>query len=162
MKELVLRRRTKLRSKDAKKIFAWMEEEWGIVTDTGTNMDTGSLGHRSAYLINGKIIGVEEDGGFMLTLHGILELSPTKKYVTVDMGAVRFLANGADVMAPGVLEADEAIEKDDLVFTRDVNNKRPLCVGRALISGPEMVRATSGKAIKTLHFVGDEVWNAGM
>lgn len=162
MKDLVLKRRAKLRSKDAKKIKAWMEDEWGITMDPGTDMETGSLGGKTSYIVRGKIIGVEEEGGFLLTLHGIMELSPSKKFVTVDMGAVKFLANGADVMSPGIVEADINIEKDDIVYVRDVKNKRPLCVGRALINGPDMISSDSGKAIKTLHFVGDEIWNAAL
>lgn len=162
MKDLVLKRRTRLRSKDAKKIISWMADEWGISLDPGTDMETGSLDGKQAYIFGGKIIGVEEGGGFLLTLHGIMELSPSKKFVTVDMGAVKFLANGADVMSPGIVDSDPAIEKGDLVFIRDVNNKRPLCVGRALISGGEMVPADSGKAVKTMHYVGDEIWNASL
>ncbi len=162
MKDLVLKRRTKLRSKDAKKIISWMEDEWGITMDPGTDMETGTLGGRASYLLGGRIIGVEEEGGLLLTLHGIMDLSPSRKHVTVDMGAVRFLANGADVMSPGIVDADPSIDKDDLVYVRDVNHKRPLCVGRALMGGGDMVRSNTGKAIKTLHYVGDEIWNAAL
>jgi PUA domain protein len=162
MKDLVLKRRTKLRSKDAKKIRAWMEDEWGITIDPGVDMETGSLGGKSSYLIGGRIIAIEEEGGLLLTLHGIMDLSPTRKHVTVDMGAVKFLANGADVMSPGIVDADPEIEKDELVYVRDVKNRRPLCVGRSLVDGKEMLQSGSGKAIKTLHFVGDEIWNAAL
>ncbi len=162
MKDLVLKRRTKLRSKDARKILSWMEDEWGISIESGADLETGFLDGKQAYIKGGKIVAIEEKGGLLLTLHGIMDLGPTKKYITVDMGAVRFLANGADVMAPGVVEADPNIEKDELVFIRDINNKRPLCVGKALIHGSEMVPSDSGKAVKTLHYVGDEIWNASL
>ena len=78
--------------------------------------------------------------------------------VTVDMGAVKFLANGADVMAPGIVAADENIEAGDIVFVVDVMHKKPLSVGEALMDGKAMVEEKKGKAIKTLHFVGDEIW----
>lgn len=137
-----------------------MEDEWGITIDPGVKMETGSLDGKQAYIVNGRIIGIEEEGGLLLTLHGIMELSPSKKFVTVDMGAVKFLANGADVMSPGIIDADMNIEKDDIVYVQDVNHKRPLCVGRALHSGEEMVKGSSGKSIKTMHYVSDEIWNA--
>lgn len=102
---------------------------------------------------------MEDEGRFLLTLRGILELKPSKKWVTVDMGAVRYLANGADVMAPGITDADPGIEIDDMVWVRDEKNLRPLCVGRALMPGAMMGPSGSGKAVKTLHFVGDPIWN---
>ncbi|OYT45438.1 RNA-binding protein [Thermoplasmatales archaeon ex4484_6] len=162
MKELTVKRRSRLRSKDARRIREWMEDEWGISMDPGTDMEVGALDGKRSYIINGRIVGIEEKGGLLLTLHGIMDLNPTRKHVTVDMGAVSFLANGADVMAPGVVDADLAIEKGDIVYVRDEKNGRPLCVGRALMDGPVMVRATEGKAVKTLHHVSDEIWNASL
>lgn len=159
MKDLTIKRRSKLRSKDARKIIAWIVDEWGTKEDL-RGMESGSLDGQTAYLIDGKIIGVEEKGGFMITLKGVMELKPTKKWVTVDMGAVRFLANGADVMAPGIVDADDGIEVDDLVWVRDERNKRPLSIGRALKNGNDMKSGSSGKVISTLHYVGDPIWNA--
>jgi PUA domain protein len=79
--------------------------------------------------------------------------------VTVDMGAVPHVANGADVMAPGITEADPAIRAGDLVWVRDERNRRPLAVGRALVDGPAMPRGKKGKAVETLHHVGDALWS---
>jgi PUA domain protein len=159
MRELTVKRRSRLRSKDMKKVLAWMEEEWGIGIPEDMEMETCSVDGQQSYVVNGKIVGMEEKGGFMMTLKGIMELKPTKRWVTVDMGAVRFLANGADVMAPGIVEADPGIEEGDIVWIRDERNLRPLCVGRALIPGSEMGPKDSGKAVKTLHYVGDPIWN---
>ncbi len=96
------------------------------------------------------------------------KLIPTLKYlqtqplllkkITIDMGAVKFIVNGADVMRPGITEIDEGIQKDDLVVIVDQNNKKPLAVGIALFNSEEMKAMPKGKAIKTIHYVGDEVW----
>ncbi|NIP36712.1 MAG: RNA-binding protein, partial [Thermoplasmata archaeon] len=40
---------------------------------------------------------------------------------------------------------------------RDGRHRRPLVVGRALMSGPDMVVADKGKAVETLHYVGDRI-----
>jgi len=160
MKELSVKHRARLRTKESKKVLAWIQEEWGVADVGELDLESCTLDGKRSYILTGKIIGMEEEGGFMLTLKGILELRPARKWVTVDMGAVRFLANGADVMAPGIMDADPSIEKDDLVWVRDERNLRPLCVGRALMPGPEMGPADSGKAIRTMHYVGDPIWNA--
>jgi PUA domain protein len=159
MKDLSVKRRSRLRSKDTRKILAWMKEEWGVEGENLQELESGSIEGKGAYILGDEVIGIEEKGGLLLTLKGILKLNPTKKWITVDMGAVRFLANGADVMAPGITEADPSIESGDLVWVRDERNHRPLCVGRSIMSGSEMKAATAGKAVETLHYVGDPIWN---
>ncbi|MFP4545787.1 MAG: PUA domain-containing protein, partial [Methanomassiliicoccales archaeon] len=98
------------------------------------------------------------DGTPFLTVRGILAYGASRYFVTVDMGAVPHVYNGADVMTPGIVEADPDIEEGDLVWVRDQKNRQPLAVGQALLSGEEMVRSESGKGIRTLHHVGDRLW----
>ena len=95
------------------------------------------------------------------------QLVPTLKYlqnnnllkkVIVDMGAVKFIIGGADVMRPGIVELEEGINKDDLIVVVDQNNKKPLAVGIALLNSDDMRTATSGKVIKNIHYVGDQIW----
>ena len=101
------------------------------------------------------LIMVMEDRPF-LTVLGAIELNPQKKLVIVDSGAVRFIVNGADVMNPGIVSADPEIEAGDLVIVAEERHKKPLAVGKALIPGKEM--HGEGKAIKSLHHVGDPIW----
>jgi PUA domain protein len=162
MKDIALKRRSRVRSKDARKILAWMSDEFGIDTEGVDAVESGTLDGKRAYVIDDKLVALEGFPGLLMTLHGIILLKPQKRWITVDMGAVKFLANGADVMSPGVVDADRDIETDDIVWIRDVNNHRPLCVGKALMSGTEMIESGSGKAVKTLHFVGDPYWNADL
>ena len=75
------------------------------------------------------------------------------------MGAVKFVTNGADIMAPGIVDADDTIAVDDSVWICDETHKKPLAVGIALKSGIEMVQQEKGKAVKMIHHVGDELWN---
>ena len=89
----------------------------------------------------------------------LLQNKDLLKKVIVDMGAIKFVINGADIMRPGVVEIDEMITKEDFIVVVDVNNKKPLAVGIALLSGMEMKAATSGKVIKNIHYIGDELWN---
>ncbi|MBP5203169.1 MAG: RNA-binding protein, partial [Candidatus Methanomethylophilaceae archaeon] len=74
---------------------------------------------------------------------------------------VPFVTNGADVMGPGILEADPSVAEGDLVWIRDVRNKMPLAVGVSLRSAEGLCSKEPGKAIKTIHFVGDKLWKAG-
>ena len=93
------------------------------------------------------------------TLKGALKMKIESKYVVVDMGAVEFMTKGADVMSPGITEADPNIKEGELVVVVDETHHKPLAIGHSLISGKEMVKNHQGKAVKTLHHVGDKIWN---
>ncbi len=124
-----------------------------------TKQDTASADERIVYINNEPCFFYYE-----------LQLYPTLKYVmknpilkkiTVDMGAVKFVINGADIMRPGIVAIDENIEKNEAVIIIDQNNKKPLAVGIALLSSKEMQEVSSGKVIKNIHYVGDEIWKNG-
>lgn len=93
------------------------------------------------------------------TIKGALELELTKRYVVVDMGAVKFVAKGADVMSPGIVDADQDIQEGDFVIIIEETHRKPLAIGKALIPGPEMVEMDEGKAVSAIHYIGDKLWN---
>jgi PUA domain protein len=64
--------------------------------------------------------------------------------------------NGADIMSPGIVFADPEIVAGDLVVVAEEKHRKPLAIGRALIPGTEM--KGEGKAVKSLHHVGDQIW----
>jgi len=107
---------------------------------------------------DGKQMFIEFDGKLFPTVRGALSLLPVNRVVVVDMGAVKFVVNGADVMSPGIVSADSSIQKEDLVVIVDETHKKPLAIGRALISGNEMTASKTGKAVKSLSCVGDTLW----
>jgi len=92
-----------------------------------------------------------------LTVAGANRHLPDRHTVTVDAGAVSFVANGADIMRPGIVEADGSIEDGDLVCVIEETHGKVLAVGRALTAGSEMP-GDSGRVVETLHHVGDELF----
>ena len=78
--------------------------------------------------------------------------------VVVDMGAVKFVVNGADIMRPGITNID-SFEKGELIVIVDETHTKPLAVGKALLSSDNMKNETKGKVIKNMHYVGDDYWN---
>ena len=97
-----------------------------------------------------------EDEPFV-TVRGANEHPPERGMVTVDAGAISFVSDGADVMRPGITEADENISEGDLVVIAEETHGKALGVGRALVDGSEMV-GDSGKVVKSLHHVGDDLY----
>ena len=79
------------------------------------------------------------------------------KKVVVDMGAVKFVIDGADIMRPGIVEIEE-FNANEFISVVDINNKKPLAVGLSLFSSKEMESYKTGRVIKNIHYVGDEIW----
>lgn len=79
------------------------------------------------------------------------------KRVTVDMGAVRPITDGADVMAPGIVDANDEIAQGELVGIEDERHHKLIAVGTSLVEGSSMP-GREGKIIKNLHHVGDKFW----
>lgn len=80
------------------------------------------------------------------------------RYVEVDEGAIKFILKGADVMLPGIVDADGEIKKDQPVWVKGEGYPAVLATGVALVDGEEMKRGGKGKAVKNLHHIGDKLW----
>ncbi|MFH1276740.1 MAG: DUF1947 domain-containing protein [Candidatus Woesearchaeota archaeon] len=80
------------------------------------------------------------------------------KKITIDMGAIKYIVNGADIMRPGIVEIEKNIEKNEPVVVVDINHKKPIAIGIALLYSEEMEKNNSGKVVKNIHYVGDEIW----
>ncbi len=159
---LKLRRRTRLRRKEVDSWFRRLSEDFGMPMPTDeTPVDQAEAGDLRLLLREDEAVALIFGDAIVPTVRGLLAFPAQKRFVTVDMGAVPFVYNGADVMAPGIVEADPAIRAGDFVWVRDEKNRRPLAVGRAIMDGPTMAREERGKALETLHHVGDDLWRLG-
>jgi PUA-domain protein len=109
-------------------------------------------------LVDGEpaVFYVDDDEPF-LTVRGANDYEPETGVVTVDAGAISFVSDGADVMRPGIVEADPEIRAGDLVVVAEETHGKVLAVGRAMVDGDEMT-GDSGKVIDSIHHVGDELY----
>jgi PUA-domain protein len=160
MVELKVRNRTRLRRKEISELAAKMVEHYGPTSMFGEEepVETGEYENGVVLLIGNEILGLVHEGKTGLGVRGLLKYGAAKRFVTVDMGAVRFVTNGADVMGPGIVDADADIKAGDFVWVRDERNKKPLAVGIALADGAVLKTKPKGKQIKSLHYVGDRIW----
>jgi PUA domain protein len=98
-----------------------------------------------------------EDGEAFLTVQGANRHAVTTGVVTVDAGAISFVSDGADVMRPGIVEADADIAEGDLVVIDEETHGKVLAVGRALTDGSDMV-GSEGRVVESIHHVGDDLY----
>ncbi len=81
-------------------------------------------------------------------------------YVIVDMGAVKFMCNGANVMRPGITSYTE-FEKDQIVCVIEESQNKFLAVGKSIIPSSEMESMKKGEVVKNLHHISDKFWEVG-
>ncbi len=162
MADIRVKKRKRMREKEIKALSSQLEETMGVPVFTEKDaVDLAESTDFNLIFVNNDILGLVYEDAPFLTVRGILKYKPEKRAVTVDMGAVPFVTNGADVMGPGIVDADPEIKEGDLVWIRDIKNKVPLAVGVALRDGKGLAAKEKGKAIKTLHNVGDKLWKSG-
>ena len=155
-----IKNRHSLKSKDIKKIQEDLIEQFNdeFIKDN-SKVEIGNLDEKKLVFVDGKPYFMFHNSKIFFTILGLNKYTLKQNYVVIDMGAIKFVTNGADVMAPGIVDADENIKQNDQVWICDETHHKPLAIGIAMISGEDMILNIKGKAIKTIHYVGDNIWN---
>ncbi|TRO53956.1 DUF1947 domain-containing protein [Candidatus Bathyarchaeota archaeon] len=150
----MLRKRQSMKRRDARELLEQLERLFGV---SGVNkVEEAEFEDKKVYILDGSPDFVKDDNGLYPHLSsGKVDLLPS---VVVDMGAIPYVCNGADVMAPGIKEMVEAFEEGDIVVVRDITHRKALAVGKALKSSAEIEASKKGRAIQNLHYVGDKLW----
>jgi PUA domain protein len=79
--------------------------------------------------------------------------------VEVDMGAVKFICNGAKIMRPGITKFD-TFKKGDIVVVKDQTYSKTLAAGIAIEDSEIAAAKTKGYVIDNLHYISDKFWEA--
>ena len=110
------------------------------------------------FIVNGKPALVRLSDRLFPTLF-LSEVFPVLPKIIVNMGAVPYVCNGADVMAPGVVRVKGDFEKNDILLIVDERFEKCLAIGVALFDYQTMSELAHGKVAKNFHYVGDKLWN---
>jgi len=136
-----------------------VSEKWGIEFPKIKNVKVHQISD-DAQIITGdgiKILKVNEEYLPFLSETKTLEKFPS---VMVDMGAVKFMCKGANVMRPGIKKFTE-FEKDKLVCIIEESQHKFLAVGKAMVSSSELENMEKGEVIKNIHYISDRFWETG-
>jgi PUA domain protein len=160
--ELPKKRRYYMKAKEAKRFLLEASETLGTNIDQflepKTRVEVNQTETAEIFLFNGNPLLAKADGYLFPTL-SFEELLPLMPKLVVDMGAVPYVCKGADVMAPGVVSIKGEFKENDVLLITDERHGKPLAVGVALFSSEAMKTVNRGKTVKTLHYVGDKLWN---
>jgi len=134
-------------------------EQWGIELPKIKNLKVHQI-ENNAQIITGKgikILRIDDDYLPFLTETAMLEKFPN---VMVDMGAVKFMCKGANVMRPGIKKNTE-FEKDKLVCIVEESLYKFLAVGKSRVSSTELENMEKGEVVKNMHYISDKFWETG-
>jgi len=136
-----------------------ISEKWNMVFPKIKNLKVNVISNDAQIIVGDgiKILKVNDEYIPFLSEIQTLEKFP---YVIVDMGAVKFMCKGANVMRPGIKKYSE-FQKDSIVCIIEESHHKFLAVGKTLVSSDEMSNMEKGEVVKNLHYISDKFWEIG-
>ncbi len=110
-------------------------------------------------LLNDEAAFIQVDDEVFPTLLNAVALKALPS-LTVDMGAVPYICNGADVMAPGLVKIEGDFAAGDIVVVVEERFAKPIAVVKALVDARDVAAQKRGKVAITRHYIGDRFWEA--
>jgi len=155
-------RRYFLKTKEAEALLNKASEKLKVnlkqIFKAKTNVELIQTEFAEIYLINNKPSLVKIGENFFPTLVFNEFLALAAK-VVVNMGAVPYICNGANVMAPGIVRFEGQFREGDFVLVADEKHGKPIAVGEIIYDMDAAKKATHGIVVRNVHFVGDKIWN---
>ncbi len=155
-------RRRHIREKEAKKLLAKLLERIKLdpvyLPMSKSKIELAHIDEKEIFFIDQKPLFAKSNGNLFPTLKSSAILSRLPK-ATVNMGALPYICNGADIMAPGIVNYEGTFNKEDIVVVVDENHKKPIAIAIAFYAIEKAKKLEHGKVLKNIHHVGDELWN---
>ena len=77
--------------------------------------------------------------------------------VQVDMNAVKFVCNGANIMRPGITDF-ATFKESEIVLVKDQTHKKELAVCISLVDDVNARKMEKGVVLNNMHHIGDIYW----
>lgn len=138
-----------------------LQEELGTDADrfAGDRLEVAETGGPIRfYLVDREPLLFERSGVLFPTLRGAMARPFAARRITVDMGAVPYVVNGADIMRPGIVGVTDDIRADRPALVVEERHGKPLAVCIARLDADALRAETGGKVCRNIHHVGDPIW----
>jgi PUA-domain protein len=151
-----------LKDKEAKQLlrdFAQLHPSSAQLFGSGKDVGEQVVDENTVFFVNGRPLILRTKFGLLPSLV-FDEFIKSLPKVVVDMGAVAHVANGANIMRPGIKEIPNDFAKGDLLLIVDEKFGKNIALGQADMDSAAMKSMNKGKVIVNIHYVGDELWKA--
>ena len=135
-----------------------MRSQWKIELPKQKNIKTHDVNEKGV-IITGDGITAVKIGEDILPFLDDIQILEKFPYVTVDMGAVKFVCKGANVMRPGITKFSD-FESGEIVCIVEESQNKFLAVGKAEMSSKELEGIKNGEVIKNMHYISDIFWES--
>jgi len=143
---------------ETSKILEQINSQWKIELPKQKNVKTHDVNEKG-FIITGNGITAVKIGEVILPFLDDIQILEKFPYVTVDMGAVKFVCKGANVMRPGITRFSD-FESGEIVCVIEESQNKFLAVGKAEMSSKEVEDANRGEVIKNIHYISDDFWES--
>ena len=141
---------------ETSKILEQIKSQWKIELPKQKNIKTHDVNEKGV-IITGDGITAVKIGENILPFLDDIEVLEKFPYVKVDMGAIKFVCKGANVMRPGITKFS-GFESGEIVCVIEESQNKFLAVGKAEMSSNEAEGSRNGEVIKNMHYISDDFW----
>ena len=139
-------------------LLAQINLQWKIKLPKQKNVRTHQMDEKRI-IITGKDITAVKIDDDILPFLGDTSMLEKFPYVIVDMGAIKFVCKGANVMRPGITKFSD-FEKGEIVCIIEESQHKFLAVGKAEIPSKQLDETKKGEVIKNMHYISDIFWES--
>jgi malignant T-cell-amplified sequence len=121
------------------------------------NMQAYVIDEHKRLLVGNKLIAIQLAPNLIiphLTQHDLLNHFAS---VQVDMNAVKFVCNGANIMRPGITDFT-TFNESEIVLVKDQTHKKELAVCISLVDDVSARKMEKGVILNNIHYIGDIYW----
>lgn len=137
----------------------------GQVSKSWPTNSIGAIKNLQAYVIDGNkrllvgnnLVAIQLAPDLIiphLTQHDLLNHFAS---VQVDMNAVKFVCNGANIMRPGITDFT-TFKESEIVLVKDQTHKKELAVCISLVDDVTGRKMERGVVLNNIHHIGDLYW----
>ena len=141
---------------ETSKILEQIKSQWKIELPKQKNIKTHDVNEKGVIITGDGITAVKIGENYMPFLDDI-EVLEKFPYVKVDMGAIKFVCKGANVMRPGITKFSD-FDNGEIVCVIEESQNKFLAVGKAEMSSKEAEGSRNGEVIKNIHYISDDFW----
>lgn len=137
----------------------------GQISKSWPTNSIGAIKNLQAYVIDGNkrllvgnnLVAIQLAPDLIvphLTQHDLLNHFAS---VQVDMNAVKFVCNGANIMRPGITDFT-TFKESEIVLVKDQTHKKELAVCVSLVDDVNGRKMERGVVLNNIHYIGDVYW----
>ena len=121
------------------------------------NLQAYVIDSNKRLLVGNKIIAVQLAPDLIIPHLTQNELLNHFASVEVDMNAVKFVCNGANIMRPGITDFT-TFKQSEIVLVKDQTHKKELAVCISLVNDENARKMEKGVVLNNVHHIGDIYW----